>query len=95
MTKYRKRPVVVNAVRWDGTVEDATVVINWILTQGGTARYHEADAIVPDMPGLAIDTLEGTMWANPHDWIIQGIKGEFYPCKSDIFEATYEPAEDH
>ena len=39
---------------------------------------------------VLIDTLEGTMRANPGDWIIRGVKGEFYPCKSDIFEATYE-----
>ncbi len=41
---------------------------------------------------LDIVTLEGTLFANPSDWIIQGVKGEIYPCKPDIFEATYEPA---
>jgi hypothetical protein len=39
-----------------------------------------------------IQTLEGDMWARPGDWIIKGVQGEFYPCKPDIFEATYEPA---
>lgn len=46
--------------------------------------YHEADYIL-------IRTLEGTMTANPGDWIIKGVNGEFYPCKPDIFEKTYEP----
>lgn len=45
-----------------------------------------------DSEGIIIPTLEGNMLASPGDWIIQGIKGEFYPCKPDIFEATYEPA---
>ena len=40
---------------------------------------------------IAIDTLEGEMHADPGDWIIRGVQGEFYPCKPDIFEATYEP----
>ena len=44
-----------------------------------------------DVCFLSIDTLEGRMRADPGDWIIQGVKGEFYPCKPDIFEATYEP----
>lgn len=43
-------------------------------------------------PDLAIQTLEGQMVARPGDWIIKGVKGEIYPCKPDIFEATYEPA---
>jgi len=41
---------------------------------------------------ISIPTLEGVMTASPGDWIIRGVKGEFYPCKPDIFEATYEPA---
>jgi hypothetical protein len=43
---------------------------------------------------LSIATLEGDMWVAVGDWIIKGVKGEFYPCKPDIFDATYEPAED-
>lgn len=43
---------------------------------------------------IAIDTLEGTMFADPGDWIIKGVKGEFYPCKPDIFEASYEEVSD-
>ena len=42
--------------------------------------------------GIYVQTLEGSMWAGPWDWIIRGVAGEFYPCKPDIFDATYEPA---
>jgi len=88
MALYRKKPVVIEALHWDGTVSAATMVIDWMLALGGTARYHDDD--LP--PSLHIDTLEGTMTAAPGDWVIQGVKGEFYPCKPDIFDATYEPA---
>jgi hypothetical protein len=82
--KYRKKPVVIEAMQWAGGAAEATPVIQWVLDGGGTARYHER----PDR--IRIDTLEGTMTVNPGDWIIRGVKGEFYPCKPDIFEATYE-----
>lgn len=51
----------------------------------GTLRFHGSGAV-------SISTLEGTMVGEPGDWLIRGVKGEFYPCKPDIFEATYEPA---
>ena len=88
MSLYRKKPVVIEAMEWDGAVNSATVIIDWMLANGGTARYHDGPS------ALSIDTLEGTMTAVPGDWIIRGVKGEFYPCKPDIFEATYEPAAD-
>lgn len=98
MTKYRKKPVVIEAVRWNGTAEAAIPIIKWVLSHG-TARYSCAQ---PDSGRgcsgkphtIAIDTLEGTMHADPGDYIIKGVKGEFYPCKPDIFEATYEKVED-
>ncbi len=112
--KYRKKPVVIEAIRWDGTAESATTVIDWVLVNGGTARYHD-NAGAPGCPGshedgpfrfcdvkgcgwveggptLSIDTLEGTMSAALGDYTIRGVQGEFYPCKPDIFDATYEPA---
>lgn len=83
--KFRKKPIVIDAMQWDGTAEGATPVIDWILTTGQhAARYHEEY--------IAIDTLEGTMRATAGDWIIRGVQGEHYPCKPDIFAATYEPA---
>jgi hypothetical protein len=85
--KFRKKPVVIEAMRWNGTPFGATPIIDWILTSGGTARWHESPA-----PQIMVDTLEGTMSADVGDWIICGVKGEFYPCKPDVFDATYEPA---
>jgi len=85
MAIVRKKPVTVEAHQWDGSATEATPIINWILACGGTARYHDEPSAA-----LRIDTLEGTMAADPGDWVIKGVKGEFYPCKPDIFEATYE-----
>jgi hypothetical protein len=86
VTRYRKKPVEVEARQWglgDGYRHIGSV-IDWILLGEGSARYHDEDE------ALYIDTLEGTMRAERGDWIIKGVKGEFYPCKPDIFEATYE-----
>lgn len=98
-SRYRKRPVVIEAMRWDGTAADATPIIDWILGHGGTATYQCANpdrcsAHNGDGPhSIAILTLEGTMSASIGDWIIKGVAQEFYPCRSDVFEQTYEPAE--
>lgn len=76
--KYRKKPVVINAVQFDGE-----------LTSIESMNIPEVSQDFGSKT-LQIPTLEGVMTANPGDWIIQGIKGEFYPCKPDIFAATYE-----
>jgi hypothetical protein len=95
MDRYRKKPVVIEATCWDGTAPSATEIIDWLLGYNATARYaapyERTDRRAWDEPSLAIDTLEGTITASPGDWIIRGVKGEFYPCKPDIFDATYEP----
>lgn len=88
--KYRKKPVVIEAMQWKGGASGASPIIDWILDGGHTARYWEE---LHNGPAIMVDTLEGTMRAEPNDWIIKGVQGEFYPCKPDIFEATYEPAE--
>jgi len=75
---FRKKPIMVSAVRFDGEYEGA--VRDFI---GNHPHSYDGD-------GILIDTLEGRMRANPGDWIIRGIKGELYPCKPDIFVATYE-----
>lgn len=86
---YRKKPVTIQAEQWDGGPVRATEIINWILASGGTARYLDNfEPIGVDV--LRIDTLEGTMSAVAGDYIIRGVQGEFYPCKADIFDATYE-----
>ena len=80
--KYRKKPVVIEAVQWTGE--------NWADIDEWMSVYpHQT---FPSAGKIEIDTLEGTMTANEGDWIIQGVNGEFYPCKPDIFEKTYEPA---
>lgn len=100
--RYRKKPVVIDAQHWDGTAKGATTIIDWVLDGGGTATYREAqERIVAGNGELAqreaparirIRTLEGDIFASPGDWVIKGVQGEFYPCKPDIFEATYERA---
>ena len=80
---FRKKPVVIEAVRWDGANVDE--VLGFILPNG--------EAIRAPGNGIIITTLEGQMRADPGDWIIKGVKGEFYPCKPDIFDITYSPDE--
>jgi hypothetical protein len=80
---FRKKPVVIEAVQWTTSNEE---VIEKFINRGRWA------VVGPHQDHIWIQTLEGTMTANPGDWIIKGVKGEFYPCKPDIFEATYEPA---
>ncbi len=88
--KYRKKPVTIEAMQFDGTKESANDILGWIGTCGGLAkRTHRTK---PER-GLTIATLEGDMHAAPGWWIIRGVQGEFYPCKPDIFTATYEAEE--
>ena len=93
MTKYRKKPVTVEAFQWNGGISGFSEPLHpeWFnnAIKGGTVRFDVDDK----GPHWIIRTLEGDHRANPHDWIIQGVKGELYPCKSDIFELTYEVAE--
>jgi hypothetical protein len=81
--KFRKKPVVIDAMLYDG--ENMLEVVSFVGTRCAIQR-------APNQP-IMIDTLEGGLRATPGDWIIKGVKGEFYPCKPDIFEATYETAE--
>lgn len=77
--KFRKKPVVIEAVQWTG--ENLFELIEWGLTGSYMGVPKE----------LIISTLEGPHLARVGDWIIRGVNGEFYPCKPDIFEKTYEP----
>jgi hypothetical protein len=88
MARYRKKPVVVEAWHWAaGNQEDTP---QWI----DDAIDKEVIVLPPlNSNGFLINTLEGPVVASPGDWIIRGVKGELYPCKPDIFEATYEPVE--
>ena len=77
--RFTKKPVTIEAIQWTG--KNLREVITF--TDG------PPDMVARD--GLKIHTLEGKMLANVGDWIIRGVKGEYYPCKPDIFEATYSP----
>lgn len=81
MPKFRKKPVEVDAIRHNNNA--GTVAWMEAFVGRGNAPVHSE-------PALAIHTLEGVMHASLNDWIIRGVQGEFYPCKPDIFEATYE-----
>lgn len=89
--KFRKKPVVIEAVQYagNGNVEPHGGVPEWLWTALETRIAHYTNGADP----LKIKTLEGELTVSPGDWIIRGVKGELYPCKPDIFEATYEPAE--
>lgn len=87
MPYFTKKPVQIEARQYDGTMYDAFEHANWIH-DGGHKAYIESAAAGHF---LIIVTLEGEHRANPGDWIIKGVAGEFYPCKPDIFAATYEP----
>ena len=97
MTKYRKRPVEVEAWQFkaDGANLENRDAAIFIAAWCGGRVDSEAKASDPTDVAywITIPTLEGLMKARPGDWIIRGVKGEFYPCKPDIFEATYEPVE--
>lgn len=87
--KYRKKPVVIEAVqlRWDNWSEMCEHAGVGLMVDGKPEGQYGPDG---KMISLAIPTLEGVMIATENDWIIRGVKGELYPCKPDIFEATYE-----
>ncbi|MDB8805024.1 hypothetical protein [Romboutsia sp. 1001216sp1] len=80
MNKYRKKHVVIEACQFDGTDES----VEWLLPQ------LKSGEIGRSCNKLHISTLEGVMQANIGDYVIKGVNGEFYPCKPDIFEKTYE-----
>ena len=87
--KFRKKPVVIEAYRLPSAGEDVPhSFYEWVDEVGFSQWESDHDE------GLLIKTLEGVMRADPCDWIIKGVAGEFYPCKPDIFAATYEPVSD-
>lgn len=79
--RYRKKPVVIEAVRITGTNDDELLEF---------LNEHVVPFEVGGDHSIVIHTLEGDMRANLGDWIIKGVEGEFYPCKPDIFDKTYE-----
>jgi hypothetical protein len=90
MPKFRKKPVVIEAIRWIAGInfDDCMRFMN--DNGGHKLAYEDAEEGANKTGNLYIKTLEGVMTASSGDWIIKGVSGEFYPCKPDIFEKTYE-----
>lgn len=91
--RFYRVTVDFEAWQWDGSLVGATEIIDWVLREGGTARYHGTNEI-PEKPRLhhiAIDICDGTTEETyPGDWIVRGITGGFFRCKPMEFEATYQ-----
>ncbi|MCT8138636.1 hypothetical protein H1D32_13330 [Anaerobacillus sp. CMMVII] len=81
--KYRKKPVVIEALQWLG--HNWNEMCDFIPVPDAAVGHLEGEEML-----IKIKTLEGEMTANMNDYIIKGVNGEFYPCKPDIFEKTYE-----
>lgn len=90
--KFRKKPVVIEAVQWTGNNLRDIIDFTGLHSSAKKWTWEEYEAVVAN-EGLKIFTLEGSLMASIGDMIIKGVHGEFYPCKPDIFEQTYEPAE--
>lgn len=82
MAKYRMKPVVIEAIQWNGANH---LICETFMKGSGAYISYEFSQIGE----IVVPTPEGNMLASPGDWIIKGVNGEFYPCKSDIFDKTY------
>ena len=98
--KYRKKPVVIEAFKlgkeypdWFADKVSDNTVITWFESEGKKIEANEPFEDMSSFIVADIKTLEGVMHANNGDYIIQGVNGELYPCKPDIFEKTYEKVE--
>lgn len=85
--RYRKRPLVIEAVQWDGNPDTVLPLMQDKNARRGSL-YLDSDN------RIQIATLEGFLWCPIGHWIVKGIKGELYPVADDVFKATYEPEED-
>ena len=90
MGLFRKKPVVIEAIQYNG---DGNELYHWSNGAIVESPVLEPSENNPSGDYVQIKTLEGTMIGNRGDWIIKGVSGEFYPCKPDIFEKTYEKVE--
>ena len=91
MAKFRKKPVVIEAHQWNHGRDSHRDAPGWLIRAHTRDQDEPGAFFVPlgSQEGFIV-TLEGRMTVSPDDWIIKGVKGELYPCKPDIFEATYE-----
>lgn len=88
MAKYKKKPVVIEAIKYDGF--NSNEIKSFV---GEKCEIKQFPGIYPKSEIILIHTLEGDMKVNVGDFIVKGVQGEFYPCKPDIFAETYEPAD--
>lgn len=97
--QYRKKPVVIEAMQFPNDGPGQHEVSMWVETNGGKINLYDGaveENVKTDTDANwrwkygSIETLEGAHRVNQWDWVIKGVKGEFYPCKPDIFEQTYE-----
>ena len=91
--RYVKKPIEIEAMRWDPSdpvrvYSHAEKMRDWLNFSDPPAKWR-TEGTGADCT-IFVETLEGEMRCNPGDWIIRGIRGEFYPCKPDIFDATYQ-----
>jgi len=96
MAYYKKKPVVIEAIQWTGKNLEEIISFSGLHESVANMRGSDYERLV-EQNGLKIFTLEGPLHASVGDYIIRGVKGEFYPCKPDIFSATYdfETADSH
>ena len=95
MKNYRKKPVVIQAIQWDGTENHALEIASTFDGKLDYKKKYEYDEgilakSIDIFEGFFINTLEGQMKVSPNDYVIKGLKGEFYPCKPDVFEISYD-----
>lgn len=88
MPRFRKKPVEIDAERISVLIHDAKD--NWGALPAWFRDAYERGSFVIQPDGISTHTLEGQMFGGREDWLLRGIKGEFYPCKREIFSATYE-----
>jgi hypothetical protein len=90
--RFRKKPVVIDAMQWDGSRASISECCEWVNEGQEEPVLSYLFYGDDDVFDVQIDTLEGPHGVSPGDWIIRGVKGEFYACKPEIFDMTYEPA---
>lgn len=87
---FRKKPVIIRAMQFRGSAQSATEILDWVIREGGSASYHDIDDPGEHVSWIQIHTLEGEMKTKPGDWIIQGVRGEFYPHAGSFFNEVYD-----
>lgn len=89
MKKFRKKPIVVEAMQFDGTYDSAVAIVSWASTPFVRPHYWSNGQLF----GVTIESHYGQTTAHRDDWVIKGVNGEFYPCPPIVFAETYERLE--